>query len=110
MAHGAAGPGSGSSCPIVCGDRGFLTSYSGYGIDVKDPGDMAKLKRHALCLDKKTGKEVWSASGFSSSWNTPVIVKVDIGDIACQVPEAESHILKSRRGAPVAPKRKTTRC
>lgn len=37
-------------------------------------------------------------------------VEVDMGDTACQVPEAESYILKSRRGAPVAPKRKTTRC
>lgn len=37
-------------------------------------------------------------------------VEVDVGDTACQVPDAESYILKSRRGAPVAPKRKTTRC
>ncbi|MGV3662040.1 MAG: DNA alkylation repair protein [Prosthecobacter sp.] len=37
-------------------------------------------------------------------------VEVDMGDTACQVPEAESYILKSRRGAPIAPKRKTTRC
>ncbi len=37
-------------------------------------------------------------------------VEVDMGDTACQVPEAESCILKSRRGAPIAPKRKTTRC
>lgn len=37
-------------------------------------------------------------------------VEVDVGDTACQVPDAESYILKSRRGAPIAPKRKTTRC
>lgn len=37
-------------------------------------------------------------------------VEVDMGDTACQVPDAESYILKSRRGAPVAPKRKTMRC
>ena len=37
-------------------------------------------------------------------------VEVDMGDTACQVPEAESYILKSRRGQPVAPKRKTVRC
>ncbi len=53
-------PGPGSSSPIVSGDKVFLTSYSGYGLDVKDPGDMAKLKRHALCLDKKTGKILWN--------------------------------------------------
>ncbi len=37
-------------------------------------------------------------------------VEVDMGRTDCQVPEAESYILKCRRGAPVAPKRKTTRC
>lgn len=37
-------------------------------------------------------------------------VEVDVGETACQVPEAEGYILKSRRGRPIAPKRKTTRC
>ena len=37
-------------------------------------------------------------------------VEVDMGDTACQVPEPESYILKCRRGAPVAPKRKSARC
>lgn len=37
-------------------------------------------------------------------------VEVDMGDTACKVPDAESYILKSRRGKPVAPKRKTVRC
>jgi 3-methyladenine DNA glycosylase AlkD len=37
-------------------------------------------------------------------------VDVDMGDTACKVPDAESYILKARRGAPVAPKRKTMRC
>lgn len=37
-------------------------------------------------------------------------VEVDMGQTDCQVPDAESYIIKSRRGLPVAPKRKTTRC
>jgi len=37
-------------------------------------------------------------------------VEVDMGRTDCQVPDAGSYILKSRRGLPVAPKRKTTRC
>lgn len=37
-------------------------------------------------------------------------VEVDMGDTACGVPDAEPYIIKSRRGLPVAPKRKTTRC
>lgn len=37
-------------------------------------------------------------------------VEMDMGETACKVPDAEPYILKSRRGAPVAPKRKTFRC
>lgn len=34
----------------------------------------------------------------------------DMGDTSCKVPLAAEYIVKCRRGAPVAPKRKTTRC
>jgi len=37
-------------------------------------------------------------------------VEVDLGETACQVPDAEPYILKSRRGQAIAPKRKTARC
>ncbi len=37
-------------------------------------------------------------------------VQVDVGDTDCRIPDAESYIMKSRRGAPIAPKRKTVRC
>jgi outer membrane protein assembly factor BamB len=52
-------PGPGSSSPIISGDKVFLTCYSGYGIDVQEPGDMSKLTRHAMCLSKKDGKILW---------------------------------------------------
>jgi hypothetical protein len=37
-------------------------------------------------------------------------LEIDMGDTGCKVPLAEEYILKARRGAPVAPKRKTVRC
>ena len=37
-------------------------------------------------------------------------VEADLGDTACKIPDAEPYILKCRRGAPIAPKRKTIRC
>jgi hypothetical protein len=37
-------------------------------------------------------------------------VEIDMGQTACKVLEAEPYIIKSRRGKPVAPKRKTFRC
>lgn len=37
-------------------------------------------------------------------------VEIDMGDTDCNVPLAAEYIVKCRRGAPVAPKRKTMRC
>jgi outer membrane protein assembly factor BamB len=53
-------PGPGLSSPIVVGDRVFVTAWSGYGVDRSDPGDQENLKRHLVCVDRKTGKELWS--------------------------------------------------
>lgn len=52
-------PGRGISSPIVVGDRVFVTAYSGYGMG-DNQGQMEDLKRHLLCLDRKTGKTLWS--------------------------------------------------
>lgn len=54
---------------------------------------LAPLAEKALAAAKKIGR-----------------VDVDMGQTDCQVPDAASYILKSRRGLPVAPKRRTTRC
>lgn len=43
-------PGSGSSSPIVVGDKILVTCYS---------GSPRALKRHLVCLDKKTGDKIW---------------------------------------------------
>jgi len=52
-------PGAGVSCPIVVGDKVFVTCYSGYGIDRQNPGDLKNLKRHLVCFDRATGKTLW---------------------------------------------------
>jgi len=53
-------PGPGSSCPIVVGNKILLTCFSGYGLDLKNPGDMKNLKRHLVCLDRARGKVLWT--------------------------------------------------
>jgi outer membrane protein assembly factor BamB len=53
-------PGPGSSSPVTVGDRVFVTCYSGYGLDAKDPGDMEDLRRHLLCLDRSNGTVLWT--------------------------------------------------
>lgn len=52
-------PGAGVSCPIVVGDRVFVTSYSGYGVDRRDVGEMDDLKRHLVCVNRHNGEIVW---------------------------------------------------
>jgi outer membrane protein assembly factor BamB len=51
-------PGPGHSCPIVVGDKVFVTCWSGYGTrDGQD--DQAALKRHLICFSKKDGGKLW---------------------------------------------------
>lgn len=52
-------PGAGASCPVVQGGKVFVTCYSGYALDAKEPGKMEELRRHLLCVDRGTGKTVW---------------------------------------------------
>src|SRR5262245_33861085 len=55
-------PGPGSSCPIIVGDKIFVTCWSGYGTERRERGDQKNLKRHLICLDRKTGKTIWDKS------------------------------------------------
>jgi len=55
-------PGPGSSSPIVWGNRVFITCYSGYGLDKKNPGDPNQLRRHLICVDASNGKTRWDRS------------------------------------------------
>ena len=53
-------PGPGSSSPIVVGDRVFVTCYSGYGTDRRDPGEIENLKRHLVCVGRADGNVLWA--------------------------------------------------
>lgn len=52
-------PGAGVSSPIIVGDRIFVTCYSGYGLSRNAPGDQKDLKRHLVCVSRKTGETLW---------------------------------------------------
>ena len=52
-------PGAGVSSPIVVGDKVFVTCYSGYGETREDVGEKDDLKRHVVCVDRKSGKQLW---------------------------------------------------
>jgi outer membrane protein assembly factor BamB len=53
-------PGPGASSPVVVGNRVFVTSFSGYNLDKNNPGNLTDLKRHLVCLERATGKVLWT--------------------------------------------------
>ncbi len=52
-------PGPGTSSPIVVGKHVYVTCYSGYGLE-PGKGDMDELMRHLLCIDRASGKVLWT--------------------------------------------------
>lgn len=52
-------PGPGASSPIIVDGKVFVTCYSGYGLDLKNPGDIENLVRHLICIDLETGGKLW---------------------------------------------------
>jgi len=52
-------PGAGGSSPVILGERIFLTCFSGYNVPGEPQGEMDGLKRHVLCLARKSGKVLW---------------------------------------------------
>jgi len=54
-------PGPGTSSPIVTGQRVVVTCWSGYG-DSGSGGSRKTFERHLVCLERQTGKVLWSKS------------------------------------------------
>ena len=52
-------PGAGASSPVFIGDRIFLTAWTGFAVPGQPGGREEDLKRHLICLDRKTGKQIW---------------------------------------------------
>ncbi|MDX1969929.1 MAG: PQQ-binding-like beta-propeller repeat protein [Planctomycetaceae bacterium] len=51
-------PGPGGSSPVIFGDRILLTCYRGYG-EPGGSGDMSRLERLLVCLNRQDGRELW---------------------------------------------------
>lgn len=52
-------PGAGGSSPVMMGERVFLTAYTGYAVTGEAAGDIQRLERHVLCLDRRDGRLLW---------------------------------------------------
>ena len=65
-------PGLGHSCPVIWGDRVFLTTAVGGNTDIKtglygDPSsvkDESKLAFQVICLDRLSGNILWTKTAF----------------------------------------------
>lgn len=84
-------PGPGRSSPIVLGDSVFITCWSGYGLDAKDPGDPKKLRRHLLRLDRHTGKVVWTKEIPPVATEDPFGGRMSTHGYASQTPVSDGH-------------------
>ena len=54
-------PGPGTATPIIVGEFVYVTCYSGYGIRPSE-GEMTRLRRHLVCLDRASGNLIWGKS------------------------------------------------
>ena len=52
-------PGPGTSSPVACGDKIFLTCYTGYGVNPDEPGKVEQLVRHLVCVSQRDGRILW---------------------------------------------------
>lgn len=55
-------PGGGASSPVLWGDRIYLTAFTGYAVPGEGPGALDKLERAVLCLDRQSGRILWTRS------------------------------------------------
>ncbi len=53
-------PGPGTSSPLILDQRLFLTAYTGYGVG-ESTGRPQDLKRQMICLDRGSGKVLWTS-------------------------------------------------
>jgi outer membrane protein assembly factor BamB len=53
-------PGPGTSSPILVGEKIYLTWYTGFNVPGRPGGEMDDLKLHFGCLDRASGKVLWS--------------------------------------------------
>ena len=53
-------PGLGSSSPVILGTLIYVTCYSGYAQTIEEPGEIEALMRHLVCVDRTSGRILWS--------------------------------------------------
>ena len=83
-------PGRGASSPIVVGDRIFLTSYTGFAVDKKNPGTPSQLRIHLLCLKRSDGSILWDKSLTTGAELPQPIFQIQLHGFASATPAADA--------------------
>ncbi|MBX3451104.1 MAG: PQQ-binding-like beta-propeller repeat protein [Planctomycetaceae bacterium] len=82
-------PGPGASCPIVQGKKVFLTCWSGYAVDLENPGPKADLRLHVVAFDRDTGELLWDRSQPASDSEQDITPRVHDHGYASPTPCAD---------------------
>lgn len=69
-------PGNGASSPVAFGERIYLTSFTGYGLDPDEPGQKEDLLLHVLCYEADRGELLWDKSVKASASEQEVTRRV----------------------------------
>ncbi len=81
-------PGPGASSPIVIGNRVYVTSYSGFGVP-GETGSLDQLRRHLGCLERDTGRVIWTRDGLAKQ-PEPATIRENHG-YAASTPTADTE-------------------
>lgn len=84
-------PGPGASSPIVWDDQVFVTCYSGYGEDEKNPGDPSRLTLHVVGIDLGTGKIAWNSRPPVNSPEQPYRGFINLHGYASSTPATDGR-------------------
>jgi len=64
-------PGPGASSPVTYGDRIYVTCYSGYGLNSREPGDAGQLQRNLVSINRQDGQIIWDSTQPATSPQKP---------------------------------------
>ncbi len=84
-------PGFGASSPITVGDKIFVTSYRGYGLDEDEPGGMEDLEFNLVCLNRSDGEIVWANKVESRPPETDYRGQVNLHGYASATPASDGE-------------------
>ncbi len=83
-------PGRGASSPIVVGDRIFLTAYTGYAVDKKNPGEPSELRMHVFGLKRSDGTVLWDKELTTNAKLPRIIPQIEWHGYASSTPAADA--------------------